>query len=57
MQTPVKQSLFCVRMFFIFLCANIIPKATDIVKETTGGMQGRKCNAFGKKGVAAQRLI
>ena len=28
--------------FFILLCANIIPKATDTVKEITGGMQGVK---------------
>ena len=26
-----------------------ITKATDAVKETTGGMEGQKCNAFGEK--------
>lgn len=42
---------------FILLCANIIPKATDTVKEITGGVQGHKCNAFGEKLVAAQQLF
>ena len=34
-----------------------ITKATDAAKETTGGMEGHKCNAFGKKDVAAQRVF
>ena len=42
---------------FILLCVNIIPKATNTVKENTGGMEGDKCNAFGEKGVAAQQLF
>ena len=42
---------------FILLCANIIPNYTNPVKETTGGVQGHKCNAFGEKGVAAQQLF
>ena len=33
------------------------PKQADTVKETTAGMEGQKCNAFGEKGVVAQRVF
>ena len=55
MQTHVKRSLFCVCIFL--LCAIIIPKATDTVKETAEGMGEYWCNAFGEKGAAAQRFF
>ena len=42
---------------FILLCAIIIPKATDTVKETAEGMGKYRCNAFDEKGAAAQRLF
>ena len=49
MQTPVKQSLFCVCINFILLCANIIPEAIDTVKKTTGVYKSASVTLLAKK--------